>query len=31
MAPQDLYKYFMLNKVVKEQSDLTCLDYLNSL
>lgn len=31
MAPQDQHKLFMLNKVCKDQSDLTCMDYLSSL
>lgn len=31
MAPQDQYKLFMLNKLCKDQSDLTCMDYLSSL
>lgn len=26
-----MYKIFMLNKVVKNQSDLTCIDYMHSL
>ena len=27
-APQDQYKLFMINKVCRDQSDLTCMDYL---
>lgn len=30
-APQDQYKLFMMNKVCKDQSDLTCMDYMSSL
>lgn len=30
-SPQDQYKLFMLNKVCKDQSDLTCMDYMSSL
>lgn len=30
-SPQDQYKHYMLNKLVKDQSDLTCMDYLSSL
>lgn len=30
-SPQDQYKLFMMNKICKDQSDLTCMDYMNSL
>ena len=31
MALQDQHKLYMLNKFCKDQSDLTCIDYLESL
>lgn len=31
IPPQDLYKHFMINKVCKNQDDLTCMEILKSL
>lgn len=31
VSPQELYKYFMVNKVCKDQPDLTCMESLKSL
>lgn len=30
-SPQDQYKLYMINKICKDQSDLTCMDYMSSL
>jgi hypothetical protein len=31
VAAHEQYKLFMVNKICKDQSDLTCMEYLQSL